>query len=66
MKFTHVEKAMSDSENQVEWKTVLLKPFLLGVAFGTGCYIAKVILNCPIMSDIMKMAEKGARFKRSL
>lgn len=41
----------------------MLKPLLLGIAFGTGCYVAKVILNSPLMKDIMGMAEVSARAK---
>lgn len=42
---------------------MILKPVLLGITFGTGCYIAKVVLNSPLMKDIMDMAEKGASAK---
>jgi hypothetical protein len=31
----------------------MLRPFLLGLAFGAGCYVAKIIINSPIMSNIV-------------
>lgn len=39
---------------------MVAKPLLLGLAFGAGCYIAKVLLNSPLMKDIMEAAEKSA------
>ena len=64
MKYSQVDEAITKSEDQLEWKQIILKPLLLGVAFGTGCYVAKIILNSPIMGSIMEMAEKGARIKK--
>jgi hypothetical protein len=49
MKYVHMDKAITDSEDHIEWKEVVLRPFLLGIAFGAGCYVAKLILNSPIM-----------------
>lgn len=63
MKYVHMDKAITDSEDHIEWKEVVLKPFLLGIAFGAGCYVAKLILNSPVMEGIMDMAERGARAK---
>ena len=30
-----------------------LRPLMVGIAFGAGCYVAKVILNSPLMSNIV-------------
>lgn len=58
MKFVQVEKVIKkEGDEQLDWKEIVLRPLVLGFAFGTGCYIAKVILNCPLMGGIMDMAE---------
>jgi hypothetical protein len=63
MKYTSVEKILRGKEEESFWKSVILKSFLLGLAFGTGCYIAKVIINCPLMTNIVDTAAEGIRKK---
>jgi hypothetical protein len=63
MKYIHMDKAITESEDHIEWKEVVLMPFFHGIAFGVGCYLAKLILNLPVMEDIMDMAERCARTK---
>lgn len=36
-------------------------PFLLGIAFGTGCYVAKVIINSPLMNGIVTATAEGIK-----
>ena len=36
---------------------------MLGIAFGAGCYVAKVILNSPIMSNIVQTTAECAQKK---
>lgn len=55
---------MKKSKIGIDWNEVALKPLILGLVFGTGCYVAKFILNSPIMNGIMNMAEESAASKR--
>lgn len=55
---------MKKSKIGIDWNEVALKPLILGLVFGTGCYVAKFILNSPIMNGIMNMAEESVASKR--
>ena len=48
---------MKKSKSGIDWNEVALKPLILGLVFGTGCYVAKFILNSPFMNGIMNMAQ---------
>lgn len=50
-------------EEESFWKSSVLKPLLLGLAFGAGCYVAKVIINCPLMTDIVDATAEGIKIK---
>lgn len=63
MKYTSVEKLIKGKEEDSFWKSTLFKPLLLGLAFGTGCYLAKVIINCPLMKDIVDATAEGLKKK---
>lgn len=63
MKYTSVEKVLRRKEEESFWKNTVLKPFLLGLAFGAGCYIAKVIINCPLMTKIVDATAEGIKKK---
>ena len=63
MKFAYIEKIIKDKEGEYNWKGIVLTPLLLGLAFGTGCYVAKVILTSPLMNQIVKATAEGAQQK---
>jgi hypothetical protein len=63
MKYTRVFKAANLSEEDSKWKHIVVAPLLLGIAFGTGCYIAKFIINCPLMNTIVNATAEGMREK---
>ena len=58
MKYTLVDKANDEAEDQYKWHYLIKLPFVLGLTFGAGCYLAKVIINSPFMTNIVnKTAE---------
>jgi len=58
MKYTLIDKADNEAEDEYKWHYLVKLPFLLGLTFGAGCYIAKVIINSPFMNNIvLKTAE---------
>lgn len=65
MKYNDVNEGVDASHDRLDWRKACLKPFLLGLAFGAGCYLAKVIINSPLMSKIVATtAEEVARKKK--
>ena len=52
MKYKAIENYLRNPDESINWKKMALTPFLLGIAFGAGCYVAKVIINSPLMSNI--------------
>ena len=52
MKYKAIENYLKNPDESINWKKMALTPFVLGIAFGAGCYIAKVIINSPLMSNI--------------
>ena len=63
MKFAYVSSAIKNEENENTWNRYILKPFLLGIAFGAGCYVAKIILTSPLMSNIVDKTVESAQKK---
>lgn len=57
-------QVLNDSPNEPDWKKIMLRPFLLGLAFGMGCYVAKVIINSPIMSNIVDVTATNLKKSR--
>lgn len=55
---------MKKSKVEIDWNELALKPLILGLVFGTGCYVAKFILNSPLMNGIMNMAQKEVMSKQ--
>jgi hypothetical protein len=53
MKYTLIDKANDEAEDQYKWHYLIKLPFLLGLTFGAGCYLAKVIINSPLMTKIV-------------
>jgi hypothetical protein len=55
---------MKKSKVEIDWNELALKPLILGLVFGTGCYVAKFILNSPLMNGVMNMAQKEVMSKQ--
>jgi hypothetical protein len=53
MKYETIGKAI-DADEDSKIYHIVQKPFLLGIVFGVGCYIAKVIINSPLMKNIVE------------
>lgn len=53
MKFIQIWDVVKNEEDESKWKSWVMKPLLLGIAFGAGCYVSKVILTSPLMSNIV-------------
>jgi hypothetical protein len=58
MKYAQVSEA---GRQEFEWKKYVAKPLILGLAFGTGCYLAKVIINSPLMENIVNVTVQGVK-----
>ena len=52
MKYALIDKA-NDANGGSKLHHLVTMPFVLGVTFGVGCYIAKVIVNSPLMKNIV-------------
>ena len=61
MKFEYLERITKGKDNDSNWKKYVLTPFVLGLTFGAGCYVAKVILNTPVMKRIVSTTVKVAQ-----
>ena len=48
-------------EEDTKWEKIIIMPFLLGIAFGAGCYIAKVVINSPLMYGIVNATAEGIK-----
>lgn len=59
MKYTTVERAIENRDGSPDWKRIVVQPLLLGLVFGAGCYVAKVILESPLMSGIVDATVEG-------
>ena len=66
MKFDYIERIQKEKENESKWTSMVLRPLLLGVTLGAGCYVAKVILNSPIMNSIVNSTANCAAKKLEL
>ena len=53
MNFDYIERILKKKDEESKWRSMVVRPFLLGVALGAGCYVAKVILNTPVMKSIV-------------
>lgn len=62
MKFAHLEGVAKNKEDS-NWRKYVVTPFVLGLTFGLGCYVAKVIMNSPIMEGIVTTTVKVAQSK---
>lgn len=51
MKYCHITKAQK-SEG-FSWQALVLMPIILGFTYGAGCYIAKVIIESPLVSPLI-------------
>jgi len=63
MKYTIVDKADNEAEDEYRWHYLVKLPFLLGLTFGAGCYIAKVLINSPFMSNIVNKTAENVIIK---
>lgn len=63
MNYIEVEKVAKNKGEPTFWKNMVIKPLLLGMAFGAGCYIAKVIINSPLMASIVEATAEGVKKK---
>jgi hypothetical protein len=61
MKYDTVERTIENRDGSADWKRIVLRPLLLGLAFGAGCYVAKVIIECPLMSGIVAATVEGVK-----
>lgn len=59
MKNNTFEKMLKQNMEGFNMWTIA-KPVLLGFAFGAGCYVAKVIIQSPILGSITNLVVKGA------
>jgi hypothetical protein len=46
-----------------DWKKTIVKPVIIGFAFGVGFYLASLFLKTEIMIDLLEEA-KEAKFKK--
>ena len=63
MKFSDVESTIKNQENESNWQRFVFRPLLIGIAFGAGCYVAKVILKSPLMINIVDKTVESAQHK---
>ena len=56
MKYGQMNEIIEDQRSW-NWKKVVARPFVLGFAFGIGCFVGSLILKSAIVSDLMETAK---------